>query len=123
MSLGRRPATHAILVYHPDQAPEYAARIRKPANVRLEIAADEAAARKVIADVDVVYAWKLPTNLYGSAGRLRWIQAMGAGRKAARGMKAWLGLNDTESIYEEAEAAGLFGLPARERNYVRLHTS
>jgi glyoxylate/hydroxypyruvate reductase A len=79
MSLGRRPAAHAILVYHPDQAPEYAARIRKPANVRLEVAADEAAARKVIADVDVVYAWKLPTNLYGSAGRLRWIQAMGAG--------------------------------------------
>src|SRR6185436_20241490 len=49
------------------------------------------------------------------------IQAMGAGRKAARGMKAWLGLNDTESIYDEAPAAeGPFGLSARERNYARV---
>jgi glutamate synthase (NADPH/NADH) small chain len=49
------------------------------------------------------------------------IQAMGAGRKAARGMKAWLGLNDTESIYDEAAtAAGPFGLPDRERNYARV---
>jgi len=51
------------------------------------------------------------------------IQAMGAGRKAARGMKAWLGLRDTESIYEEADAAavpGAFGIPAQERNHARV---
>ena len=30
------------------------------------------------------------------------IEAMGAGRKAARSMKAWLGLRDTESVYEAA---------------------
>jgi glutamate synthase (NADPH/NADH) small chain len=51
------------------------------------------------------------------------IQAMGAGRKAARGMKAWLGLRDTESIYEEASAAaapGAFGIPAQERNHARV---
>jgi glutamate synthase (NADPH/NADH) small chain len=50
------------------------------------------------------------------------IQAMGAGRKAAWGMKAWLGLVDTESIYDEATTPGLFGLPARERNYARVRT-
>lgn len=49
------------------------------------------------------------------------IEAMGAGRRAARGMKAWLGLNDTESIYSEAPAVrGPFGLPAGERNFARL---
>jgi len=49
------------------------------------------------------------------------IQAMGAGRKAARGMKAWLGLRDTESVYEEtAGAAGPFGLPPLERNHARI---
>ena len=54
------------------------------------------------------------------------IQAMGAGRKAARGMKAWLGLRDTESIYEEAPAdAGqsAFGIPPQEHNYARVRIS
>jgi phosphoglycerate dehydrogenase-like enzyme len=79
MTQGRRSTEHAILVYHPDHAAEYAARVRKPASVRVEVAADEATAGKVIADVDVAYAWKLPTPLYRAAPRLRWIQAMGAG--------------------------------------------
>ena len=48
------------------------------------------------------------------------IQAMGAGRKAARGMKAWLGLRDTESIYEDAPAPGLFGIHPQERNHARI---
>jgi glutamate synthase (NADPH/NADH) small chain len=48
------------------------------------------------------------------------IQAMGAGRKAARGMKAWLGLVDTESIYAEPAAPGLFGLPPQEHNHARI---
>ena len=52
------------------------------------------------------------------------IQAMGAGRKAARAMKAYLGLRDTEAVYEAAggDAAGrLFGIDRRERNYARVH--
>jgi glutamate synthase (NADPH) small chain len=52
------------------------------------------------------------------------IQAMGAGRKAARGMKAWLGLRDTEDVYlpESDDAAGrLFGISRRERNFARVH--
>jgi glutamate synthase (NADPH/NADH) small chain len=48
------------------------------------------------------------------------IQAMGAGRRAARGMKAWLGLVDTEAIYAEPSAPGPFGIPAQERNHARL---
>jgi glutamate synthase (NADPH/NADH) small chain len=48
------------------------------------------------------------------------IEAMGAGRKAARSMKAWLGLRDTSETCG-AEAAGpddrLFGLDPRERNF------
>jgi glutamate synthase (NADPH/NADH) small chain len=52
------------------------------------------------------------------------IQAMGAGRKAARGMKAWLGLRDTEDVYlpEAADAAArLFGIDRRERGFARVH--
>jgi len=52
------------------------------------------------------------------------IQAMGAGRKAARGMKAYLGLRDTDVVYlaggDEAGAM-LFGIPRHERNFARVH--
>jgi glutamate synthase (NADPH/NADH) small chain len=51
------------------------------------------------------------------------IQAMGAGRKAARGMKAWLGLRDSDSVYLPASddaANRLFGIDRRERNYARV---
>ncbi|HEX7440101.1 MAG TPA: FAD-dependent oxidoreductase, partial [Caldimonas sp.] len=52
------------------------------------------------------------------------IQAMGAGRKAARAMKAYLGLRDTEVVYrpENTDAAGrLFGIDRGERNFARVH--
>ncbi|MDH5350754.1 MAG: NADPH-dependent glutamate synthase [Betaproteobacteria bacterium] len=48
------------------------------------------------------------------------IEAMGAGRRAARGMKAYLGLRDA------ARAAGgetLFGIDLGERNFVRLRAA
>jgi glutamate synthase (NADPH/NADH) small chain len=52
------------------------------------------------------------------------IQAMGAGRKAARGMKAYLGLRDSECVYGR-ESSGpentLFGLPREEHNFARIH--
>ncbi len=50
------------------------------------------------------------------------IEAMGAGRKAARSLKEYLGIRDTACVYRErgdADAAG-FGLPAAERNFVRV---
>ena len=51
------------------------------------------------------------------------IQAMGAGRRAARGMKAYLGLRDTESVYQQRPAGGaatLFGIDRAERGYARV---
>jgi len=51
------------------------------------------------------------------------IQAMGAGRRAARGMKAYLGLRDTGSVYQERPAGGaatLFGIDRAERGYARV---
>jgi len=49
------------------------------------------------------------------------IEAMGAGRDAARSMKAYLGLRDSEAVYaEEGSGDGLFGFPAGERNYARV---
>ncbi len=51
------------------------------------------------------------------------IEAMGAGRKAARSMKAYLGLHDIDAPYigDGMGAPGrCFGIDARERNFVRI---
>ncbi len=49
------------------------------------------------------------------------IQAMGAGRRAARAMKAYLGLRDTELVYQPESADRLFGIARHERGYARVH--
>jgi len=52
------------------------------------------------------------------------IQAMGAGRRAARAMKAYLGLRDTEVVYQPPAADPgdrIFGIARTERNYARVH--
>jgi glutamate synthase (NADPH/NADH) small chain len=52
------------------------------------------------------------------------IQAMGAGRKAARAMKAYLGVRDSGCVYgrEGSEAENtLFGVPREEHNFARVH--
>lgn len=52
------------------------------------------------------------------------IEAMGAGRKAARSMKAYLGIRDADRPYLSAGPAGagtLFGIDLRERNFARVH--
>jgi glutamate synthase (NADPH) small chain len=54
------------------------------------------------------------------------IQAMGAGRKAARAMKDYLGLRDSDAVYrgEGGDAASsLFGIPRREHNFARVHVA
>ena len=53
------------------------------------------------------------------------IEAMGAGRKAARSMKAYLGLRDADAPYAgEGHAADkLFGIDQRERNFVRIRVA
>jgi glutamate synthase (NADPH) small chain len=51
------------------------------------------------------------------------IEAMGAGRRAARGMKAYLGLRDTELVYRErpgGAATTLFGIDRAEHGYARV---
>ena len=47
------------------------------------------------------------------------------GRRAARSMKAFLGLRDTNVVYRDETAPAtqrLFGLERGERNYARVHT-
>jgi len=54
------------------------------------------------------------------------IEAMGAGRKAARAMKAYLGLRDTEVVYLPESSAGTgrrFGIDIGEHNHVRVRVA
>ncbi|MEW6689751.1 MAG: NADPH-dependent glutamate synthase [Pseudomonadota bacterium] len=50
------------------------------------------------------------------------IEAMGAGRKAARAMKAYLGLRDSDVVYAPPASSSdlLFGFGPGERNYARV---
>jgi glutamate synthase (NADPH/NADH) small chain len=52
------------------------------------------------------------------------IEAMGAGRKAARAMKAYLGLRDSDTPFAaELPAEALFGFAPGERNYARVRAA
>ena len=50
---------------------------------------------------------------------------MGAGRRAARAMKDWLGLRDTDLVYapEEPHAGRRFGLAAEQHGYARVRVA
>jgi glutamate synthase (NADPH) small chain len=51
------------------------------------------------------------------------IEAMGAGRRAARGMKAYLGLRDTDFVYEDrigGATSTVFGIDRAEHGYARV---
>jgi len=51
------------------------------------------------------------------------ILAMGAGRTAARSIKEYLGIRDSECVYEDPQGSPdecVFGFPATERNFVRI---
>jgi phosphoglycerate dehydrogenase-like enzyme len=75
-----RAAPLDVLVYDASAAPRYAQLVRAPrGRVVLHVAStpDEAASR--IATAEVLYAWNFPPKLYAQAGRLRWLQVMGAG--------------------------------------------
>jgi phosphoglycerate dehydrogenase-like enzyme len=76
--MARRSAT--VLVYHPDEAERYAALVKAPRGpVTLHAAATPDEAVPVLADVDVLYAWRFPPALYAGAPRLTWLQVAGAG--------------------------------------------
>lgn len=69
-----------VLVYHPDEARDYAALVRAPrGRVSVSVCATPTEAAAAVADAEVIYAWKFPADLYAKAPRLRWVQAMGAG--------------------------------------------
>jgi glutamate synthase (NADPH/NADH) small chain len=54
------------------------------------------------------------------------IEAMGAGRKAARSMKAYLGLRDADAPYAsegKGKTGKLFGIDLKERNFVRIRVA
>ncbi len=48
------------------------------------------------------------------------IEAMGAGRKAARSMRRFLGIRDADAPYLAPGADTLFGIDLRERNFARI---
>jgi glyoxylate/hydroxypyruvate reductase A len=76
----REPAS--VLVYYPDaaEAKAYAESVRVPrGGLRLSVCATPTEAAAAIGDVEVLYAWKFPSELYAQAPRLGWLQAMGAG--------------------------------------------
>jgi glyoxylate/hydroxypyruvate reductase A len=69
-----------VLVYDATEAFRYAGLIRAPrGRVTLHVASTPEEAAAHIATADVLYAWKFPPDLYAKAGRLRWLQGMGAG--------------------------------------------
>ena len=48
---------------------------------------------------------------------------MGAGRQAARAMKAYLGILDTDSVYEpeiDGNDGKIFGIAGGQRNFARV---
>src|SRR5512138_1331465 len=51
------------------------------------------------------------------------IQAMGAGRKAARAMKAYLGLRDSSSVYDAGTEGSLFGIPRAEHGFAQIRVA
>jgi glutamate synthase (NADPH/NADH) small chain len=54
------------------------------------------------------------------------ILAMGAGRKAARSIKAYLGIRDTDDVYRangEGPVDRIFGIDPAEKSFVRLRVA
>jgi phosphoglycerate dehydrogenase-like enzyme len=71
-------ARPTVLVYHADR--RYAELVRVPKRgVSVHIAATPSEAAGAVTDAEILYAWKFPPQLYAKAGRLKWLQVMGAG--------------------------------------------
>ena len=77
MARVRRPVT--VLVYHPDEAADYAALVPPSPAVQVLVCSSPLEAAAAVADIEVLYAWGFPADLYAQAPHLRWLQAMGAG--------------------------------------------
>lgn len=69
-----------VLLYHPDEAEAYARLVKAPrGSIRLHTCRTRAQAEAVVREAEILYAWNFPADLLPRAGRLRWIQVMGAG--------------------------------------------
>ena len=82
----KRRAPVTVLVYYPDagEAKAYAAAVHaRHGQIRVVAASTPAEAKAVVADTEVLYAWKFPPELYPAATRLSWLQVMGAGVDSA----------------------------------------
>jgi phosphoglycerate dehydrogenase-like enzyme len=96
-------ATATVLLYHPYEAARYAALVRGArGRMNLQVVATPDAAAKFIAETDVLYAWQFPPRLYDKAGRLRWLQAMGAGIE-------WALVPELPARVTVTRAPGVFG--------------
>jgi len=90
-----------VLVYHGD--PRYAELVRVPKRgVIVRAAATPREAAEPIADAEILYAWKFPPQLYAKAGRLKWVQAMGAGVD-------WAMVPELPPRVQVTRAPGVFG--------------
>lgn len=69
-----------VLLYHPEDSDAYARLVKAPrGSIRLYTSATPEEAARAISEAEILYAWNFPPELLAKAGRLRWIQAMGAG--------------------------------------------
>jgi len=90
-----------VLVYHADR--RYAELVRVPKRgVSVRIAATPSEATGAIADAEILYAWKFPPHLYAKAGRLKWLQVMGAGVD-------WALVPELPRSVQVTRAPGVFG--------------
>jgi len=90
-----------VLVYHADR--RYAELVRVPKRgVSVRIAATASEAAGAIGDAEILYAWKFPPQLYAKAGRLKWLQVMGAGVD-------WALVPELPRSVQVTRAPGVFG--------------
>ena len=90
-----------VLVYHADR--RYAELVRVPRRgVTVRIAATSSEAASAIAEAEILYAWKFPPQLYAKAGRLKWLQVMGAGVD-------WALVPELPPSVQVTRAPGIFG--------------
>jgi phosphoglycerate dehydrogenase-like enzyme len=70
-----------ILVYYPDagEAHAYSDLIRLPRGFAVDVASTPEQAAAPGPEAEIIYCWSPPRALLAAAGRVRWIQCMGAG--------------------------------------------
>jgi len=68
-----------VLIYDAVDAPRYASLVPSTRGVTVRVAETRDEAAAAIGEADVAFAWKVPSDIWRRARRLRWLQAMGAG--------------------------------------------